>query len=62
MIKTAIIMVLLLLLDYWYFLEDFNSVKLFFPVEHEKRGRHKFVKMGPRKVLPRFACLLIFWR
>ena len=35
-----IIMVFLLLSDYWYFLEDFNSVKLFFPVAHEKKGRH----------------------
>ena len=33
-------MVFLLLSDYWYFLEDFNSVKLFFPVAHEKRERH----------------------
>ena len=38
--KKTIIMVFLLLSDYWYFLEDFNSVKLFFPVAHEKRGRH----------------------
>ena len=38
--KKTIIMVFLLLSDYWYFLEDFNGVKLFFPVAHEKRGRH----------------------
>ena len=38
--KKTIIMVFLLLSDYWYFLEDFNSVKLFFPEAHEKRGRH----------------------
>lgn len=58
--KKTTIIVFLLLSDYWYFLEDFNSVKLFFSSGTWKKGK-AFVKRE-RKVLPRFACSLICWR